>query len=787
MKNGAINPNTCIVVVDAGTGDLRVMAFSLEGEILAEEHAEWFYRADRESGYYCFEPDACFSGIRDMLKKVASGLLADGKTEIAAISVTSQRDGMAFLDKDGKEIYCAPNIDLRGSEVLPDLEKNKEKILSATGLPLHAMFGLPRLLWFKKKKPKEYRRIHCVLMLCDWIAYRLTGECKSEAAAGSTSQMLNVESCKYDAELMKELGLRDDLLPETVRAAEKAGEIKADIARDLGLASGIPVYIAGSDAHCAAAGMGCFKAGDTAVIAGSTTPVLTVLDHAVIDPKGHLYSSPASIPGFWTIEGNADSTGLSYRWLRDLMYSGYTPGKSGKYKSVYEQMEADAALVPPGACGLSACAGIGVRDIEKGKNYGGFLMPVPWNIDEYQKGHFVRAMIESNAFAVAANLEAMEACTGVRPAELCVCGGQSSSKIWLATLAASAKLPVRTFRNYEATALGAALLAACGAGCFPDYGTAAEAMVKQKEVTVPENVEEYTGLYEEWKKRYLYLLDYDETRPGRGAAESEDREKSGSVRKEGRKTARRKRYTPSEETEIFNAFIQFLSGELKKTELSSFSCRYSLNPEQCRLWIPQRLWSGETEAENREMVSCLRENLLRAIKNEDEDLCYEVVSAIMDWGAVFYTRGIRKGNKARVDKYHRDGELLPLLIRSKNHLENREIELLEECSSGWSMVWYLLDMEHLLILSSLKLYALNIVLLDFQREQGIDVLPKSLDLGQLVYQGNAKYIEGVRYVYTLNAKLVMLKKISRIVSSLMASGHFADTKQIDDLLFILGA
>ena len=110
--------------------------------------------------------------------------------------------------------------------------------------------------------------------------------------------------------------------------------------------------------------MGCFQPGDFAVIAGSTTPVLAVLDRAVIDPEGCLYASTASLPGQWTLEGNADSTGLSYRWLRNLLYTDPVTGRVMDH--AYARMEADAAEVPAGAGGMSAYVGIGIRNVEKG-------------------------------------------------------------------------------------------------------------------------------------------------------------------------------------------------------------------------------------------------------------------------------------------------------------------------------------------------------------------------------------------------------------------------------------
>ena len=76
-----------------------------------------------------------------------AGISAD---EIVAVSATSQREGMVWLDRFGKEIYAAPSVDLRGEEAADILSGKEPFIKEITGLPVSGMFGLARLLWYKK-------------------------------------------------------------------------------------------------------------------------------------------------------------------------------------------------------------------------------------------------------------------------------------------------------------------------------------------------------------------------------------------------------------------------------------------------------------------------------------------------------------------------------------------------------------------------------------------------------------------------------------------------------------
>lgn len=256
---------------------------------------------------------------------------------------------------------------------------------------------------------------------------------------------------------------------------------------------------------------------------------------------------------------------------------------------------------------------------------------------------------------------------------------------------------------------------------------------------------------------------------------------------EKQRTARKKpRYSAGEEEQIFQDFAQYLNEALKQHRGEEFRCKYILSQENRVSWIDEAMTSGETAEENYAMEQVLHKKLMEALETGDEELCFEVVRTAMDWGGVYYSRGVRKGNKPQVEKLYREHELLNTLRRSYRYIQKRELELLEYSSSGWSIIWYLMDMEHLLIVSSRKVYALNKVLLAFREERGMEMLPASLDFGQLVYQGSPRYVEGVRYLYTQKAKLVLLKKCVRVLGAVKDCGDFTCNKELDNLLFIMG-
>lgn len=241
----------------------------------------------------------------------------------------------------------------------------------------------------------------------------------------------------------------------------------------------------------------------------------------------------------------------------------------------------------------------------------------------------------------------------------------------------------------------------------------------------------------------------------------------------------------AEMSELFDTFVEYLNTALMNVK----ECQgvpFIIKPENRYEWLDESLHTGRTVEDNGAMCGCLGKNLKLAMDAEDERYCYEVVRTIMDWGDVLYDRGMRKGNLKAVDAYYAKNDLLPLLQRSKEHIELKDLGLLEECSSGWTMIWCILDSDYMVMLSSRKVYALNRLLIDCFGHENLKALPKRLDFGQLVYKGNPRHIDGIRYVYTRNSKLVMLKKVVRVVDAVKKLGHFQSNKEIEDCLYTLG-
>lgn len=487
-----------VLVIDAGTGSCRAVVFDETGRMLSSSAREWHYTPDHSAEGACtFDPDSFMETVVSCMKEAAAGSRVS-PGGIAAVTVTSQREGMVYLDGGGREIYCAPSLDLRGESVLDHLEPHRGRIYDATGLPLHGMFGLARLMWFREHDRERYDKIRTAFMICDWIAYRLCGERTTEASVFSSSQLFDVKKRCFASGLLDEIGLRSDIFPQLKRAGEPVGELLPEIAKSCGLEGNLPVSIGGSDTHAGLLGTGACRSGEIGVIAGTTTPVMALSDAPFPDPGRQLFLNCHLVEGLWANEANAGSTGLSLRRVKSLF---------GWDERSYEELESEAAKAPPASLGMSAHIGSELAGQRMGENIGGFIFPVPFDIEEVKLSQFFRASIETNAYAVRRNLNLICGRRGIVPERILLGGGQSKGELFPQILSDVTDCPVVTGEVKESTSLGASVAAFAGAGVYGSAEEAVRGMIREGRTYYPdpENVKIYEESYCRWLSLYERL------------------------------------------------------------------------------------------------------------------------------------------------------------------------------------------------------------------------------------------------------------------------------------------
>ena len=485
-----------IAALDLGTTGCRTYIFDLVGTIIASDYQEWesFYPTP---SYVEQNANSWWNSIK---KTIEAAIKKSGidKTEIVSLSVTNQRETIVPVDKDGNPLHNALVWQDRRTTDQVEFIKDKigiDKIYKTTGLTIDPYFSATKILWFKDKKPDIYQKTHKFLLVSDFIIYKLTGQFCTDFSNASRTMLFDINNLRYSEDIASEMGLDLDKMPNTVESGVDIGEIVTD---ETDFDKKTLVVTGAGDQQSAALGVGVVSPGEIKCTTGTGSFILAYLSEPKFDPEKRVLCSCHAIPGSWVQEASIFTSGAALRWFRDQVGQPECMA-AAEGQDPYDIMTAEAEKSPIGANGLMIIPhliGAGAphwNPYAKGIIYGLSL--------GHQRRDLYRAVLEGVAFEVKKNIQVFKD-LGIEPKELLLTGGGSRSDFWNQIYADV--LGITCVRNIieEATSLGAAILAASGAGLFPDVAKAAENLCKVDKKWVPN---------EESKKIYdkIYNFSYD--------------------------------------------------------------------------------------------------------------------------------------------------------------------------------------------------------------------------------------------------------------------------------------
>lgn len=451
-----------ILVIDAGTTSTRAMLFAADGACLGNEQMELTQHYPR-AGWV--EQDAEEIWGKSLACAQAVAERTGGAARIACLGITNQRETVIFWSrKTGRAL--GPAIvwqDRRTADLCTALKaEGREPLVQArTGLLLDPYFSAGKIAWAMEHMPalREAAGDLCIGTVESWLVFRLTGGLHvSDASNASRTALMDIHGGAWDAELAELFAAPLGALPEIVDCAGAYGSTHATL-------FGLPIPITGmvGDQQAAAIGQACLGPGETKATYGTGAFVLTNTGSEAPLSRHRLLTTIAwQIGGerIYALEGSIFAAGSLIQWLRDALG---LIGASGESEEVARSVGDNGGVyLVPALAGLGAPHWQpGARAAISGLSFG------------TGRAHIVRAALEAMAHQTHDLMTAF-AGDGAAWERLKVDGGMISNG-WLAQdLADMLDLEVERPAFVETTALGAAMLAAVGAGLF---GSLAEARV----------------------------------------------------------------------------------------------------------------------------------------------------------------------------------------------------------------------------------------------------------------------------------------------------------------------
>lgn len=494
------------VALDYGTGGGKCAIFDAGGHCVACVREPWSYtELDLGAGSmgrgYSFEPDAFWAALARCTRAALAQSAIDPGA-IAGVASTAQRLGTVFLDAHGREIYAGPNMDGRGFSGALDVmgKLGMDDGVRITGHWPPFVSSLARLLAYRADAAAP--PVATVLTLNDWLSYRLSGTLTSEPSNAGESLLLDVAARRWSPSILETFEIPPELLPPVVEPASRIGGVTAAAAEQLGLRAGTPVFAGGGDTQCALLGSDVVEPGEAGAVLGTTSPVMTATAEPLFDASGRLWTGCHVVPGRWTLESNSGDTGIAYEWLLEILG---LAGEAG-FRCAEDAMAASAQQPPS----VVSVAGPQIWDVLnfRPNQALGFVFPHPPFSRRPARGDFCAAFLLNVACAIRANLEQIEAVLGKPVTALTLSGGMTRSTALLRSFAGVIERPIRVSEEANATPLGAAVLAAAGAGTYPSIAAAADAMVRKHPLAVEQPLSDgYAAYYGRWRALYDAVRD----------------------------------------------------------------------------------------------------------------------------------------------------------------------------------------------------------------------------------------------------------------------------------------
>jgi glycerol kinase len=479
-----------IIALDQGTTSSRAVLFDEQGTIKGIAQQE-FTQIFPQSGWVEHNANEIWNTQLGVLVKVLSDHQIDVKS-IVSIGITNQRETTVVWDrKTGEPIYNA--IVWQDKRTAPTCEALKAKGLTEyvrtnTGLVIDSYFSGTKIKWILDHVTGARQRAErgelAFGTIDTWLIWKLTNGKShvTDYSNASRTLIFNIRSLAWDDQMLKELGIPKQLLPEVKPSA-------ADFGKWTWNGIEIPIGGVAGDQQAALFGQACFEPGMAKNTYGTGCFMLMNTGTSIQASKNGLITTIAwGLDGKveYALEGSVFIAGAAVQWLRDSLHI-IDQSKDSEYFAMKALGSNEVYVVP-------AFAGLGAPYWDmyaRGAIFG--------LTRDTGKDHLIKATLESLAYQTKDILNAMQEDAGLKLAVLKVDGGACANNILMQFQADILGTEVERPEVIESTALGAAYLAGIQSGLWKKQDITRNRKVQKR--FLPQMEESTRGhLYKGWQK-----------------------------------------------------------------------------------------------------------------------------------------------------------------------------------------------------------------------------------------------------------------------------------------------
>lgn len=329
-----------IIGMDIGTTATKGVLYDLTGQKIAE-NSQNYPLIENELGQAEEDPHLIFATVQNIIFALSKQVVG----KVVAISWSSQMHSLLGLDENHnlltKSITWADN---RAGNIVEQAKQSglAEKIYQRTGMPMHPMAPVYKLLWLKQTRPELFARVKNWLGIKEYLIFRLTGQLVEDISMAAGTGLLNLQNQDWDKEILDKIRIKREQLPRLAVPTAIVAPIKIEYIQKLNLTSDTKLVLGASDGYLSTIGVGVVKKDSFALNVGTSGAVRTISNHAILDQKCRFFCYPASKKQF-LLGSPVNNGGIVLDWARKALFNGQET--TSKFLNI-------AQSVPAGSNGL---------------------------------------------------------------------------------------------------------------------------------------------------------------------------------------------------------------------------------------------------------------------------------------------------------------------------------------------------------------------------------------------------------------------------------------------------
>lgn len=483
-----------LIAYDLGTGGVKASLYDESFQTLAKSFTAYdtFYPA---SNMHEQKPEDWWQGVISSTKRLVKSAGIQS-SEIGALALSGHSLVTVPVDRNGKELLTSVPIwsDTRAlkesEEFFSRIDRTAWYMTTGNGFPAPC-YSLFKLMWLKKQEPELFGKIYKVLGSKDYINFRLTGNMYMDPSYASGTGAWDLIKKEMRRDFLEAAEIPGDLFPEIVPSHYILGHITKEAAEQTGLSQNTVVACGGVDNACMALGAVGPEDGKIYTSLGSSSWVPVNSSRPVLDADKKPYVFAHIQEDMYTSAFSIFAGGSSFAWAKNVLCKDLG-------EDAFDRMSELAASVPIGSGGIFFNPSLaGGTSQDKSIHIQGAYVGLHLGTT---REAMVRAAMEGICMNLKESIGYLKQKTTVSD-EILFCGGGSKSKFWMQMFADVFNMNIiKTNIDQDAASLGAAAIAARGAGLWNDYSLIPSLHhIERTSHPIPEHVNAYARLQDTFR------------------------------------------------------------------------------------------------------------------------------------------------------------------------------------------------------------------------------------------------------------------------------------------------